>query len=126
MNYLKHEHDTSCEYGSMLHYLVEAHPQVLWYSVQDVGSYQGSVYAIGTIGNEVILYRDYYGSCSGCGAWGEGGEPESVEDVMKRSTVVKNIEEAEKLIRSDDWKYDSPDSEELIKKAKEAFNDIAK
>ena len=38
--------------------------------------------------------KDYYGSCSGCGAWGEGGEPETLKDVLSNGELFKTKKQA--------------------------------
>ena len=43
--------------------------------------------------NQILFYEDYYGSCGGCGAWGEGGEPESQKIVLEHSHLFKTSEE---------------------------------
>lgn len=118
----KHEHKKDCPMNDdsyYMDYLVKVSPDFLWFHIQDVGSYQGSVYAVGLHQNKLVIYEDYYGSCGGCGAWGEGGEPESQEAVLKRSaffnTVLEAIEHIAKMS-----KYDAPDSEKLINALKEA------
>lgn len=74
--------------------LIKLAPDVLWYDLQDVGSYQGTVYGIGEYKGKVIIYTDYYGSCSGCGAWydddswGRDAGPKSFEDIWVRSNIV--------------------------------------
>lgn len=73
---MEHKHDEDCfrNYNySFREYLIHAAPSFLWADVQDVGSYQGRVYGIAWYNKQIALYEDYYGSCSGCGAWGEIG-----------------------------------------------------
>lgn len=117
MEAIKHEHNEDCEYGDFIHYLVQAAPSVLWYNVQDVGSYQGSVYAVGKYKNQILIYEDGYGSCSGCGAWGEGGEPENEEDILNRSNLFSDKELAIKYIEQING-YEPPDKNEMIKAVK--------
>jgi hypothetical protein len=38
--------------------------------------------------------KDYFGSCSGCGAWGEGGEPETLEDVLRNGELFDDPADA--------------------------------
>lgn len=93
---LKHEHTKDCPYNAAayLHYLVEAAPDFLWFDVQDVGDYQGTVYGVATYQGRIWLYENGYGSCSGCGAWGEGGEPANQADVIAQSKSFDTVEEA--------------------------------
>ena len=76
------------------HYLWMAAPEIDWYHVEDVGSYQGTVYALGKYKDKLFVMKDYYGSCSGCGAWGEGGEPEKLKDVLGHGELFKSKKEA--------------------------------
>lgn len=69
------------------HYLWIAAPEIKWLYVEDVGDYQGVVFAIGKYQRKWFIMQDYYGSCSGCGAWGEGGEPEKLEDVLSHGEL---------------------------------------
>lgn len=120
MKPLQHKHDDHCKYGGgFLHYLVEAAPDFLWFDVQDVGDYQGSVYGVALYKGEIGIYEDGYGSCSGCGAWGEGGEPSNQSDAIARTTFFKDREGAIEYIAKLD-SYNSPDKEKLIQAVKEA------
>ena len=76
------------------HYLFMAAPEISWYYVEDVGSYQGTVYAIGKYKKQWFVMKDYYGSCSGCGAWGEGGEPETLKDILENGELFKSKKQA--------------------------------
>lgn len=69
--------------------LIKAAPDILWFNVQDVGGYQGRVYAVGKMGRQYVMFADYYGSCSACGAWGydQGGEPEDQDEVLSKSAL---------------------------------------
>lgn len=79
------------------HYLWMAAPEIKWLYVEDVGSYSGDVYAIGRYKKQWFVMHDYYGSCSGCGAWGEGGEPEKLEDVLSHGELFKSKKDALKF-----------------------------
>jgi hypothetical protein len=110
----KHEHSESCKYNDgFLHYLVSAAPNILWYDVQDVGSYQGNVYGVGKYDQKILIYEDYYGSCSGCGAWGEGGEPTNEAEVLSKSHLFETKEEALKYLITIDH-YERPDHGKMI------------
>jgi hypothetical protein len=120
MPVIKHVHDDECDYSDgFIHYLVEAAPGVLWFNIQDVGSYQGCVYAVGLFEGKYLIYEDYYGSCSGCGAWGEGGEPSSLNDVISNSTLFITPEEASDYLGKID-KYEAPN----IQAMRNAINKI--
>lgn len=80
------------------HYLWMAAPEIKWIYVEDVGSYQGTVYALGKYQGKWFVMKDYYGSCSGCGAWGEGGEPESLKDVLANGELFKTKTQALKFV----------------------------
>jgi hypothetical protein len=123
----KHVHKEGCEYSGdgYLHYLVSAAPSILWYNVQDVGSYQGSVYGVGEYKKQILIYEDSYGSCSGCGAWGEGGEPKNEEGVLSMSKLFSNVAEAMKYLAKIDY-YDAPDMDALTQAVKEVSEDIQK
>lgn len=76
------------------HFLSLVAPEIVWKYIEDVGSYQGTVFAIGAYDGQIFVMKDYYGSCSGCGAWGEGGEPVSLEDVLGNGELFSSAEEA--------------------------------
>lgn len=88
--------DTSkCPCGDIYaHYLWQAAPEINWYYVEEVGSYQGDVYALGKYKGKLFVMHDYYGSCSGCGAWGEGGEPEKLKDVLGNGELFTSKKKA--------------------------------
>lgn len=105
MKVIKHKKVPVSEYGWIntedcpcgdvyAHYLWMAAPEIKWYYVEDVGSYQGIVYAIGKYKSKIFVMKDYYGSCSGCGAWGEGGEPETLKDVLGHGELFTNKKKA--------------------------------
>ena len=119
MSYIQHKHDDNCKYGSYIHYLVEAAPSILWFDVQDIGGYQGSVYGVGLYKSKILIYEDYYGSCSGCGAWGEGGEPNSESDVLLKSTQFDTVEDTFAYLLN--TKFDGgPNTTQMQKAIKEA------
>ncbi len=91
-------------------WLVSQAPDVLWYDVQDVGSYSGQVFAVGLYRANILLFSDYYGSCSGCGAWGEGGEPTDQEDVLASSHLFLSASEAVEYVQRE-WSeaFERPD-----------------
>lgn len=73
-------------------YLVKVAPDIQWITVQDLDNdYSGRMMALGWISltgrRWLILYLDYYGSCSCCGAWGEGGEPQNFQEVLGKSIL---------------------------------------
>jgi hypothetical protein len=110
-------HDSSCESycsHSYSEWLATRAPDVLWFDVQAVGSYQGSVYAVGVMKQQIVVFEGYYGSCSGCGAWGEGGEPESQEGILANSKLFDTVAEALVYVSTlnNSW-YGSPDQEAM-------------
>jgi len=103
-----------CSCSNFQEWLPHIAKDIFWFNIQDVGSYQGSIYAIGTFEKQFLIYEGYYGSCSGCGAWGEGGEPESQEEVLKSCTLLKTKEDAIRhLLKLDRW--DKPDTDVMLK-----------
>lgn len=68
-------------------FLVAASHGVEWYAFDVTGDWQGEVSGVGIYDGKLVLYEDSYGSCSLCGAWGEGGEPCDLDDVLSRSTL---------------------------------------
>lgn len=119
MSYIKHEHKAECSRYQFDEWIPHTAPDVLWFNIQDVGSYQGSVYGFGLYKGKLLVYEDYYGSCSGCGAWGEGGEPESQEEILGRSKLFDTLDEALDYLPKIDH-YDNPDR----KVATEALKEI--
>lgn len=113
---MEHKHTEKCYSSSSGYkeYLIHAAPSYLWADVQDVGSYQGSVYGVAFVDGKIALYEDSYGSCSGCGAWGEGGEPSTEEEIISRTTFTADPLKALEYI-AEQWvdSYESPDVEKL-------------
>lgn len=74
-------------------YIEKAWPKlnILW--LCNVGDYQGTNYVIGYVDGKVLACGYGYGSCSGCGAWGEGGEPTKPEDLIDAGVFGKTLEE---------------------------------
>jgi len=77
------------------------------------GDYQGSVATCVMLNDtqEVVIYNDYYGSCSGCDAW-EDATDEDVKTMCKQlaggALIFKNLEECKKFlsIKKDATQYD--------------------
>lgn len=113
----KAKHEYGCYHGYD-DWLISVAPDVLWFMVEATGSYQGQVYAVGRLGKSIVLYEDYYGSCSGCGAWGEGGEPKSRQEVLDSCFRTDTIVEAFAYVLKE-WAddYDPP----TMKKVSEAI-----
>lgn len=99
----------------------------------DVGDYQGTIYVIGYVGGKVLACGLGYGSCSGCGAWGDfyepdthGGEPMEPKDFIDSGVFGKSL--AETLAWADDQTVDSyqslskSDREELKGEVRRAFS----
>ena len=102
-----------CSTFTFQEWLPHIAPDLFWFDIQDVGSYQGSVYGVAKYKKQIVIYEGYYGSCSGCGAWGEGGEPVSQDEVLKSCTIHDNAKEAIKAIAKLDH-YDNPDKDKMI------------
>jgi len=119
MPVIQHVHKTECPRYDHKDWVCHVAPDVLWFSVQDVGSYQGSVYGFGLYKGKLLIYEDSYGSCSGCGAWGEGGEPETQEDLLKNSKEFDSLEDALAYLAKMD-RYERPDMAEATEALKEA------
>lgn len=104
-------------------YLIDAAPDILWYYVEAPGSYSGQVFGVGKYKNQVLLYEDYYGSCSYCGAWGEGGEPKDLAEILSKSTQVTTLVAAANYI-TNSWgdKYDKPNFEQIYKAVEDILN----
>lgn len=103
-------------------WLIMRAPDVLWFNVQEVGDYQGEVYGIGTYQRQFLIYEGYYGSCSGCGAWGEGGEPANQDEVLASSTLYADITAAVEYLAKEDkdgW-YGRPDYDAMLRALGEA------
>lgn len=91
--------ESKCQCGDMYaHYLWMAAPEIDWYYVESVGDYQGIVFAIGKYNNQWFVMKDYYGSCSYCGAWGEGGEPEGLKDVLEHGELFDSPKQAREFV----------------------------
>lgn len=74
-------------------YINIAWPQLHIVWAKMVGDYQGTNYIIGIADKKVLACGVGYGSCSGCGAWGEGGEPISPKDLIDSGVYGKTLEE---------------------------------
>jgi len=80
-------------------FLIDATPEILWFWCDSDDDYQGQVYALGYWKNNIVWFSGYYGSCSGCGAWGEGGEPTNLDEVLADSAVFRSTTLATQFIR---------------------------
>ena len=110
----------TCDAYTFEDWLPHIAPELFWFNIQDVGSYQGSVYGVALYKDQIVIYEDYYGSCSGCGAWGEGGEPISQDDVLSKSKLFDTKEETLVYIAKMD-KYESPDIDAMNKAIDQAL-----
>lgn len=122
---IKHVHKDGCSRYEYKEWVCHVAPDVLWFDVQDVGIYQGQVFGLGVYKNQAIFYEDYYGSCSGCGAWGEDGEPQSQEEVFKKSKFFSTKKEILKYLASMGG-YEKPDMNIVFKCVDEIFQDFIK
>ncbi len=103
-----------CEECDFEEWLPHIAPDMFWFDIQACGSYQGEVFGVAEYDKKIAIYGGYYGSCSGCGAWGEGGEPISQEEVLKSCILCNTADDAiEKINKLD--AYSSPDKERMIK-----------
>ncbi len=121
MPVIQHKHTNDCPYreeGKYIHYLTISAPDVLWYDVQDVKNYSGNVYGVGKLGGNILIYKNHYGSCSGCETWGEEGEPKNMKEVLEHSYLFDSQIEAIKYIVTMDH-CENPDIKRMIKAIKE-------
>ena len=109
----------TCDSSDYQNWLPHIAPDFFWFDIQDVGSYQGQVYGIAIYNKQIAIYEDYYGSCSGCGAWGEGGEPESQDAVIQHCKFFETKDEAILYSAKMD-NYEKPDMDKFIKAIQEA------
>lgn len=113
MPIIEHEHRENCNRHDYTEWLCHVAPDVLWYKIEDWGSYSGQVFGVGEYQGQIIVYKDYYGSCSGCGVWGgfspdeAGGEPQSQEEVLSNSKLFDDLNEAYDYLKKDDNIYGS-------------------
>lgn len=125
MPYIQHVHKADCNRNDYLSYLCSNAPDFLWYCVQDVGSYQGQVFGVAVYEGKIAIYENYYGSCSGCGAWGEGGEPTSQEEIIASSTFFINERDALKYLEKFKEAFEQPQEPEFSVAIRRAYLDIS-
>lgn len=102
----------TCEAYTFTEWLPHIAPDFFWFDIQDVGSYQGQVFGVAIHKGQIGIYEDYYGSCSGCGAWGEGGEPESQDKVVELTKLFDTAEKAKEYVGLISA-YDSPNKQTM-------------
>lgn len=90
-----------------------------WFNIHTVGSYQGQVFGVALYKNQIAIYEDYYGSCSGCGAWGEGGEPTSQDEVVSRCKLFDSVVDAVTYLAKID-SYERPEVDSMVEAIKKA------
>lgn len=115
------KHTENCQFSEYYaEFVIKASPDILWYDIQDVGSYQGSIYGVGEYKKQIVIYEDNYGSCSGCGEWTEwgGAQPQNQEEVLNKSKLFATKKEAEQYVLVMDF-YEKPDTERMIKAIEE-------
>jgi hypothetical protein len=120
------KHTENCQFSEYYaEFVIKASPDILWYDIQDVGSYQGSIYGVGKYKKQIVIYEDGYGSCSGCGEWVEanewslaGAQPHNQEEVLNKSKLFATKEEAKQYVLAMDF-YEKPDTERMIKAIEE-------
>lgn len=110
---VKHEHSCDCSRGDFKEWLPHIAQSFFWFDIQDVGSYQGNVYGVAIYNGKIAIYEDYYGSCSGCGAWGEGGEPQDENAVIALCHLFNDKIEALEYVGKMDQYY-SPDKDSMF------------
>lgn len=70
------------------------------------GDYQGSVATCVMLNDtqEIVIYTDYYGSCSGCDAWGDATD-KTVKAMCQQlaggALIFKNLDECKKFLSSE-------------------------
>jgi hypothetical protein len=82
------------------------------------GDWQGSVATCVQLKDteEVVIYNDYYGSCSGCDAW-DGASDEDIERMCKQlaagAYIFNNLDDCKAFLADEvdlktdfDWDYD--------------------
>lgn len=109
----------TCDAYNYQDWLPHIAPDFFWFDIQDVGSYQGQVYGVAVYNKQIAIYEDYYGSCSGCGAWGEGGEPTSQDEVIKLCKFFNTKDEAILYCTKMD-SYEKPDMDIFVKAVQNA------
>jgi len=119
---IQYKHECNCQRAEFKEWLPHIARDFLWFDIQDVGSYEGSVYGVALYKNKIVIYEDMYGSCSGCGAWGEGdgGEPQSQDEVIELSKMFDTVGSALDYINNEMSKYDEPDINDMTKAIHEA------
>ena len=78
------------------------------------GDYQGSVATCVQLNDtkEIVIFCDYYGSCSGCDAWEDASDEEALrmcKGLAAGAKIFKNIEECKEFLSLE--KYESNDYE---------------
>ena len=122
MSQHKHNEDCYLSADGYKEYLIHVAPSFLWANVQDVGACEGTVFGVAFADGKIALFEEGYGSCRGCGAWGEGGEPEDEDAVRANSKFFDDPMAAMQYVNAE-WngKYNTPDLEEI----RQAINEIA-
>lgn len=76
----------------------------------DEGGYQGEMFAVLKFGRRIVLWRDYFGSCSGCdGLEGENGY-EYIKNTLQEGNTRQftSLKKAREYIaRTEDWLWES-------------------
>jgi len=106
--------------GALRHYLGSEAKIV---ATAEEGSYSGEVFAIIFVDGIYFLWRDSFGSCSGCDALDGLDEDKGYDYIINTMTSVKefcSIKEVWKYLENpEDYFYES---KEILKKLKENFN----
>ena len=114
---VKHEETCDCQAYNFEDWLPHIAKDFFWFNIHTVGSYQGRVYGVALYKNQIGIYEDYYGSCSGCGAWGEGGEPTSQDEVISKCKFFDSVIDAVSYLAKID-SYERPEVEPMIEAIK--------
>ncbi len=116
---VKHETTCDCQAYNFEDWLPHIAPDLFWFNIHTVGNYQGNVYGVALYKGQIGIYEDYYGSCSGCGAWGEGGEPTSQDEVIGKCKFFDSVIDAVGYLATIGH-YETPEVEPMIEAIKKA------
>jgi len=104
-----------------LEYYLDEEAKIIAHATE--GSYQGDYYAIIFVDGKYFLWRDSFGSCSGCDAIDGKNEETGYDYIIDTMTSVKEFNTIDEL-----WKYlENPkdyfyESENILKNLKESLN----
>lgn len=121
-----HVHDGKLIENYYTRMLISVCPEIVWAFVEDVGDYQGNVFGTALYLKKKcgLFFSGSYGSCSGCGAWGEGGEPTTQSEVLSLCTEFRTLKGAAMAIEKET--YDRPTTEKHLEAAGAVLKEIRK